>query len=221
LVRLVASGALALGLDGQVVVASDDRSVLRAVEDLEIAAVITSPGHQSGTERVAEVLQLPEYSAFGTVVNLQCDQPFLVDPVVKGSLSCLAAGFPLGTVATRLAAGDRENPNRVKVAVAPDGSAKWFSRGAMPVGELAPTLRHVGVYAYTRDAILRWVHLPRSVEEQEEGLEQLRPLVNGMSIGVRVLAHDAPITIDTADDLELAQSTLNHTSHILGSRINA
>ena len=218
LVRLVVRRALELELDGQILVATDDMRVAEAVAEVGVTSVITSPTCRSGTERVAEVLSLPEYGSAEVVLNLQCDQPFLPVEAALGALQQVRAGFAIGTAASRLTADDRQDPNRVKVVSDGTGRALAFSRhpigpvraGASqrPVGR-AGVYHHIGVYAYARESLFRWMELPPTVEEQTERLEQLRPLVHDLSIGVAVLNRTVDAGIDSLEDLERAQMMID------------
>ncbi len=210
LIKIVARRAVGYGL-GRVVVASDDARVLRAVSALTVDAVLTSSTHRSGTARVAEVIQRAEHSGCEIAVNLQCDQPFVPREVVRGAIGCVEAGFPVGSAAVSLAADDQANPHRVKVVVDNAGRAVSFTRSpphATGCDSGYHVLHHVGVYAYTRAALLSWVASPECDAEREERLEQLRPLQQGVPIGVACFDIPAPLAIDTREDLRLASSGL-------------
>jgi 3-deoxy-manno-octulosonate cytidylyltransferase (CMP-KDO synthetase) len=143
------------------------------------------------------------------VVNLQCDQPFVPREVVRGAIGRVEAGFPVGSAAVSLAAGDQENPNRVKVVVQSGGRAVSFTRSPQYAigGESGyRVLHHVGVYAYTRAALLSWAASPECAAERVERLEQLRPLRQGVPIGVACFDIPAPLAIDTREDLRQASS---------------
>ena len=118
------------------------------------------------------------------------------------------AGDAVGTAAAPLAPEQASDPNRVKVTVTTAGRAIEFSRAPLPAGDGASCeyLQHVGVYAYTRAALLDWVRRTPVPEEAVERLEQLRPLRHGMVIGVAILDHEAPPGIDTAEDLRNAEA---------------
>jgi 3-deoxy-manno-octulosonate cytidylyltransferase (CMP-KDO synthetase) len=200
------------------VVATDAAEILEVCAGFGARAVMTSPLHASGTERVAEVAELPEYSAYEVFVNVQGDEPFVREEHVAVAVEQVRSGFDVGTVAapvrTRAAWHD---PGVVKVARRPNGAALYFSRAAIPFrreGEPSEEelstqlyLRHIGVYAYTRAGLARWVTLPPSELERTERLEQLRPLAAGMTIGVGVVA-DAESGVDTAEDAARAERML-------------
>lgn len=194
----------------RVVVATDSQEVAEVCRDAGAGVLMTSPEHPSGSDRAWEAAQRIS-SAFDVVVNIQGDEP-LVDPeVVRAAVSMVEGGFEVGTCATPIDSGEEfRNPAVVKVVRARDGSALYFSRAAIPFrrADLAHTgyreeprrLRHVGVYAYRRAALGRWVGFRPSTLEMEEGLEQLRALENGMRIGVAVVA-EAAGGVDTPEDL--------------------
>ena len=209
LVSIVAQRAVSLGVSPKIVVAADDARVLDAVAHLPVERILTGPYHKSGTERIAEVLRRPEYVNTQRVLNFQVDQPFLPTEAAEGALRMVESGFAIGTAAVPLDPVHQCDRNIVKVAVS---KAAWAERFARTVSatEMASgddeVLHHLGVYAYTRAAVLQWVGLPACVEEHTERLEQLRPMANGMSIGVAILDCVAPLAIDTESDLQRARS---------------
>lgn len=199
-----------MGVGERVVVATDDPSVAAAVRAAGGDVAMTSPDCTSGTERVGAVAQLPEFASFDTFVNVQGDEPFVGAHVVRAAAEQVASGrFPLGTVAARAADDILDRPMVVKVVTAVDGRALYFSRAPIPwlrdLGDAparpAPTLQHIGVYSYTRDALLRWLALPPHPLEETERLEQLRPLAHGIPFGVAVVDERAEAGIDTEEDL--------------------
>jgi 3-deoxy-manno-octulosonate cytidylyltransferase (CMP-KDO synthetase) len=199
----------AMDLAERCVVATDDEQVAAAARAAGAECVMTSPRCESGTERVAEVAAQSGFAGYELLVNVQGDEPFIGRASVQGAaLAISERGFELGTAAIR--AGDEilDDPSVVKVVTADDGRALYFSRAAIPFPRdgAAGTgaLQHVGVYAYTRDALARWVALPPHRLEVIERLEQLRPLAAGMAMGVTV-TDDKPATgIDTEADLARA-----------------
>jgi len=209
LVHLVTRNLIRHSVTDDVAVASDDPRVLDAVRPLGANCIMTSSTHRSGTERTAEVLERDEYEDVDVVLNVQCDQPFLPREAVTGAISMLQAGCEIGTAAAPLAALEESDTNVVKVAINQDGRAIHFSRrhlGVEGVDGVADVLHHLGVYAYTRQSLQKWVALPECTEEFAEGLEQLRPLRHGMLIGVEVIA-GALLSIDTPSDLGRANAT--------------
>ena len=196
-----------------VVVATDDPSVASAVRDAGADCVMTSDSHTSGTERVAEVANKPEFAEYSTIVNVQGDEPFIGAGAVSGAAGIVASGkFPLGTSASPAAWDILNDPNIVKVVRGDDGRALYFSRGTIPLVrdradalETQP-LQHIGVYAYSRDALEKWVSLPQGELERLEKLEQLRPLAAGIPIGVAITDEAPAAGIDTEEDLSRANA---------------
>jgi 3-deoxy-manno-octulosonate cytidylyltransferase (CMP-KDO synthetase) len=198
-----------------VVVATDDQSVASTVREAGAQCVMTSVDHSSGTERVAEVASLPAFKDYDTIVNVQGDEPFIGLEAVRGAAELVAGGrFPLGTAASPAGEEILDTPSLVKVVVADDGRAMYFSRAPIPFlrdrsdsAQLAErTLQHIGVYAYSRDALRQWVSLPPHPLEQIERLEQLRPLAAGLPIGVAITSEAPASGIDTEEDLARANA---------------
>lgn len=167
-----------------VVVATDDDRVASAVRAFGGRCVMTSPEHPSGTDRLAEVMQTIDADIY---INLQGDEP-LVRP---GDIALLADGMLLdssvqvGTLCHAIDAAEARNPNTVKVVLAANGDALYFSRAAIPFArDDAPAsyLKHVGVYAYRREVLAAYSQLPAAMLEQAEKLEQLRLLAAGLRI---------------------------------------
>ena len=205
----------ALRIADDCVVATDSLEVRNAVERAGGTAVLTDAAHASGTDRVAEVVRLPATRRFDAVLNVQGDEPFVSAAAVRGALAQVTAqGFALGTAALRADRDVLQRPDVVKVVTADDGAALYFSRAPIPflrdasdAADLdARVLHHVGVYAYTPDALARWVALPVHPLERIERLEQLRPLAHGMRMGVAIIDDTARSGIDTEEDLALANS---------------
>ena len=186
-----------------VVVATDDERIAACVEGFGGVVEITRDDHPSGTDRVAEVAERrPEAEV---VVNVQGDQPFaeaamltaLVQPYLDGERP------PMTTLACPLAPEARDDPNTVKVVCDLSGNALYFSRSLIPSS--GPALQHVGLYAFTREAVLRFPELAPTALERQERLEQLRALEHGYEI--RVCRTERPvIEINTPEDLEAAAS---------------
>jgi 3-deoxy-manno-octulosonate cytidylyltransferase (CMP-KDO synthetase) len=193
-----------------VVVATDDESVASAVRQAGAECVMTSDKHTSGTERVAEVAAQPRFQGYSTIVNVQGDEPFIGREAVKGAAQVVSSGrFPLGTAASRAGREILDTPSLVKVVVADDGRAMYFSRAPIPYLRdqsdrtklVERTLQHIGVYAYSREALREWVALPPHPLEEIERLEQLRPLAAGLPIGVAITNELPASGIDTEEDL--------------------
>jgi 3-deoxy-manno-octulosonate cytidylyltransferase (CMP-KDO synthetase) len=200
--------ARARGLD-RVVVLTDDERIARAVEGFGGDCEMTPADCASGTDRIAWAARRWDARA---VINIQGDEP-LIDPEEISRIAEHLAAHPedpVVTLATPAAPEEMGNPNAVKVVLARDGAALYFSRSAIPYprqeGGFAP-LKHLGIYGYQRDALLRLAALPPSPLERGESLEQLRALENG--IGIRVLIVDrASIGVDTAEDLARVEEIL-------------
>ena len=205
----------ALALADAVVVATDDPAVADVVERAGGTAALTSPDHPSGTDRIAEAVAAPSLAGYDIVLNVQGDEPFVDGATIRGALGMVRdRGFPVGTVSAPAAEDALGSDAIVKVVTGDDGRALYFSRAPIPwcrdaadAARRAPLVRqHVGVYAYTREALARWVALPEHPLERVERLEQLRPLAAGLAIGVAPL--DAPVAggVDTEDDLARANA---------------
>ena len=200
------------------VVATDAPEIADVVRAAGAECVLTRSDHPSGTDRVAEVVARPEYAGFGAVVNVQGDEPFVSAEAVRAAVALVTSGaFPLGTAAVHAAPAILAQPNAVKVVAADDGRALYFSRAPIPwlrdAGDAADAARrdalvrqHVGVYAYTPEALARWVGLPPHPLELVERLEQLRPLAAGIAMGVAVVTDAGAGGIDTEDDLARANA---------------
>lgn len=198
-----------------VVVATDSDEVAAAVSSAGGRAIMTSPSHTSGTERAAEVSGLDEFSGYEVVLNVQGDEPFVDESALSGALAMVREkGFQLGTAASQAGPEILDTPHVVKVVCANDGGALYFSRAAVPHlrdaanREVHESLiwQHIGIYAYTRDALAQWVSLPAHPLEQVEQLEQLRPLAAGIRMGVALVAAAPAGGIDTELDLERANA---------------
>jgi 3-deoxy-manno-octulosonate cytidylyltransferase (CMP-KDO synthetase) len=211
---------VAMEVADRCVIATDSDEVAAAARASGAEAVLTSPEHPSGTDRVAEAAMRPEYRGFDRIVNVQGDEPFIAADAVRGALQMVKANFSIGTAAVRAPAPILAEPSVVKVVVADDGRALYFSRAPIPflretrdekdVAALRERVwQHIGVYTYTRDALMRWVQLPAHPLERIERLEQLRPLAAGWPIGVALIAGSNVPGIDTETDLARANSEWN------------
>jgi len=200
----------------KVVVATDDSRILDAVHSFGGNAVMTAASHHSGTDRIAEVMHKPEFANTQIVVNVQGDEPE-IDPGVIDELIRLTSQSGAEAVAMATAAAmfenphEIENPNIVKVVVDHRNLALYFSRATIPFDRdrvtsgTIPILlaglyrKHLGIYAYRREALLTLAATPVCDLERLEKLEQLRALYLGMKIHVLDLPH-APHGIDTPED---------------------
>lgn len=204
------------GVCQRLVVATDAREIATVVERAGYEAVLTSSEHQSGTERVAEVVANNTFRSFDLVLNVQGDEPLVAPRALAGAVARVTGGDPIGTAAGDLDGALAGDPSRVKVVVDGRGRAVYFSRAPIPfdrdgTGDVIYH-QHVGVYAYTREALERWVRLPPVPEERWERLEQLRPLLHGVAIGVAIVPGPAAPGVDTPDDLRYAEAQL--TRHL-------
>ncbi|EJW11200.1 3-deoxy-manno-octulosonate cytidylyltransferase [Rhodovulum sp. PH10] len=201
---------------GPVVVATDSSEIVDAVTAAGGRAVKTRADHPSGSDRIFEALNTvdPE-GRYETVVNVQGDLPTLAPGDVAAALAPLAdPAVDIATLAAEIRVEEeRHNPNVVKVVgspLAPDRlRALYFTRATAPFGE-GPHYHHIGLYAYRRAALARFVALPPSPLERREKLEQLRALEAGMRIDVAIV-DSVPLGVDTPDDLEAARRMLGDT----------
>jgi 3-deoxy-manno-octulosonate cytidylyltransferase (CMP-KDO synthetase) len=199
---------------GAVVVATDSEKVREAVVGAGGEAMMTHPDHASGSDRVYEAVLAHDPAAkLDLVVNLQGDLPTLDPSLVHACLAALSAGeADIGTIAAQIVREEeRTDPNVVKVigSPLPGGAilrALYFTRATAPYGA-GPLYHHIGIYAYTRRALERFVSLPPSPLELREKLEQLRALEAGMRINVG-LVDTVPLGVDTPPDLERARELL-------------
>jgi 3-deoxy-manno-octulosonate cytidylyltransferase (CMP-KDO synthetase) len=212
LITRVIERVLDHGLIGDLVVATDSAQVARVAERSSVQAVLTDPGHQTGTDRVAEVAARSEFTTFDVIVNIQGDEPFLSREALAGALGRVEQGDEIGTAAAPLDPGLAADPSRVKVVTDARGKALYFSRAVVPhrrePDDASDGLywQHLGIYAYTRAALSRWVSLPPCAAEQAERLEQLRALYHGLTIGVARLEEPALPGVDTVEDLRRAEA---------------
>jgi 3-deoxy-manno-octulosonate cytidylyltransferase (CMP-KDO synthetase) len=199
---------------GPVLVASDAPSVLEAVAKAGGEGVMTRTDHASGSDRVFEAVELFDPAGrIETVVNLQGDLPTLDPRLVRSCLTALREhDADIGTIAATITREpERTDPNVVKLVGSPlkGGSALralYFTRATAPYGE-GPLYHHIGIYAYRRQALRRFVALPPSPLELRENLEQLRALEAGMRIHVG-LVDTVPLGVDTPAELARARELL-------------
>jgi 3-deoxy-manno-octulosonate cytidylyltransferase (CMP-KDO synthetase) len=198
---------------GPVVVATDARAIAVAVEKAGGRAVLTRADHASGSDRIFEALtQVDPQGRVKIVVNMQGDLPTLAPAAIAAALAPLAeAAVDIGTLAAEITVvKERTDPNVVKVVGTPLAPGRlralYFTRASAPAGE-GPLYHHIGLYAYRRQALERFVKLPPSPLERRERLEQLRALEAGMRIDV-ALVDGVPLGVDTPEDLEKARAML-------------
>jgi len=203
--------AAAAGI-GEAVVATDSGEIAEAVENSGGRALMTRADHASGSDRIFEALQtLDPERRFGTVVNVQGDLPTIEPDDIRAALRPLAdPAVDIATLAAEIKVFDeRTNPNVVKVSGAPISASRFralkFTRA--DAEGLGPHYHHIGLYAYRRAALERFVALPPSANEQREKLEQLRALDAGMRIDVAVVG-GVPLGVDAPADLVKARAML-------------
>ncbi len=190
----------------KIIVATDDERIQLECRMAGAECVMTSKSHPSGTDRIAEVMRANE--DFDVFVNIQGDMPFIPPKYID--MLCNAFQNSDVSIATLVTRADDEkllqSPASIKVVRDHQGFALYFSRSVIPFArsEKPRYLRHIGIYAYTRDALSKISKLPPSSLELAESLEQLRWLENGMKIYAIEAPEDTP-SIDTADDLIFAR----------------
>jgi len=198
---------------GDVVVAADSPEIAMAVEAAGGKAVMTGQHHQSGSDRIFEALTLVDPGKnYDIIVNVQGDLPTVEAETVRAAARPLNdPHVDIATVCAEITrAKERSDPNVVKVVGSPLSPglmrALYFTRATAPHGE-GPLWHHIGLYAYRRAALERFVSLPPSALEQREKLEQLRALEAGMRIDVAQV-REVPLGVDTPHDLERARAIL-------------
>jgi 3-deoxy-manno-octulosonate cytidylyltransferase (CMP-KDO synthetase) len=199
---------------GPVIVAAAEPEIAEAIEKEGGIAVMTDPDLPSGSDRVFQALEtFDRTQKHDVVVNLQGDLPALDPNDIRAVVDALAAtGADIGTLAAEIDdPADGDNPNATKAVVTWDvtgkrGRALYFTRAHAPHGN-GPLYFHIGIYAYTRDALSRFVKLPPSPLEKREKLEQLRALEANMSVAV-ALVDSVPLSVDTPADLEKARAVI-------------
>jgi 3-deoxy-manno-octulosonate cytidylyltransferase (CMP-KDO synthetase) len=202
---------------GEIIVATDDVRIAGAVKKF-CRVEMTRPEHPSGTDRIAEVAARCPCDA---VVNIQGDEP-LMDPAVIDAVAGALAGDEMSTAATRIKNPEElDNPNVVKVVVSATGRALYFSRRTIPhLREAASCsaserlaafafLKHLGIYGYRRETLLRLMKFPVSPLENAEKLEQLRALENGIQIAVVKVDYDS-VGVDGPKDVARVEKIISH-----------
>jgi 3-deoxy-manno-octulosonate cytidylyltransferase (CMP-KDO synthetase) len=194
-----------------VIIATDDMRIAEAAFDWGAEVALTSPRHQSGTDRVAEVVRNAKQFAF--VINIQGDEPlidpYLIDRLVEKlrsdrKIDIVTAAHPFENPT------EASSPHQVKVVVDANGRALYFSRAAIPFPRNPSKiryLRHQGIYGFRRDALLQFVKWKRGPLERAESLEQLRALENGVNVHVLLTKHGSP-GVDTPADAEALERKL-------------
>ena len=192
-----------------VIIATDAEEIMLVCRAHGWKAEMTSPLHRSGTERVHEISQRESADVY---INVQGDEPLVRSQQIETLLRVMAnSAAQVGTIMTPAAELDIPNPNAVKVVTDLQGRALYFSRATVPFdrdGIRPKYFKHLGLYAYRKAALDKFVLLPESSLEKSERLEQLRFLENGISIFVGETPHDS-IGVDTEEDLERVTELLH------------
>ena len=202
---------------GPVAVAAADQEIVDAVTAAGHQAVLTNPAHPSGSDRIHEAVNLLDPDGrYDVVINAQGDYPTLDPATIRASLAPLQAdsGVDIATLAAVVQdEAERDDPNTPKIVAGfldegapPLARALYFSRATLPWGA-GPVYHHIGLYAFRRAALDRFVDLPPSLLERRERLEQLRALENGMRMDA-ALVDAVPVGVDTPEDLERARALL-------------
>ncbi|WP_309086363.1 3-deoxy-manno-octulosonate cytidylyltransferase [Chelativorans sp.] len=220
MIAQVAARAVESGV-GRVVVATDTPEVADAARAEGVEAVMTRADHQSGSDRIFEALQtLDPGRTSEIIINLQGDLPTIPPEDIRAVMRPLeGAQTEIATLGVEIEdEEEKANPNVVKIVGAPLGGAGgtrlralYFTRATAPWGE-GPLYHHIGIYAYRRAALERFVALPPATLEQRERLEQLRALEAGMRIDVEIV-RSVPLGVDTPADLERARQILSSTGY--------
>ena len=210
MIQRVYEQALAANL-GDVVIACDGEEIADTAKKFGAKFVLTNPDLPSGTDRIYAALQALNSSA-EIIVNLQGDLPNIDPKVISAAAkAALRADCDIATVASKIKnEAEITNPNVVKIAIAQSGRALYFSRSPIPHSKKTSDdfFHHIGIYAYKKSALEKFVKLPQSNLEQRESLEQLRALENDMKIFVEIVdAH--PLSVDTKEDLEVVTKLIS------------
>ncbi|MER9638363.1 3-deoxy-manno-octulosonate cytidylyltransferase [Mesorhizobium sp. M0228] len=200
---------------GRVVVATDTQSVAEAVRAHDFEAVMTRADHETGSDRIFEALTiLDPGNSVETIVNVQGDLPTIEPLVIGAALKPFEnAAVDIATLCVEIVRDEEKtNPNVVKLVGSPLSATRlralYFTRATAPWGE-GPLYHHIGLYAYRRAALERFVALRPSPLERRERLEQLRALEAGMRIDAEIV-QSVPLGVDTPDDLERARALLSN-----------
>ena len=202
---------------GPVAVAAADPEIVDAVTAAGHLAVLTNPDHPSGSDRIHEAVnQLDPARKYDVVINAQGDYPTLDPATIRAAMAPLEADNEVDIATLAAIVQDdteREDPNTPKIVAGfpsegspPLARALYFSRATLPWGD-GPIYHHIGLYAFRRDALDRFVSLPPSLLEKRERLEQLRALENGMRMDA-ALVEAVPVGVDTPEDLAKARDML-------------
>ena len=196
----------------RVIVATDDQRIAEAAKDLNCDVCMTREDHESGSDRIAEVVNKLALPDDEVIVNVQGDEPLIPGELINKVAESLrsVSDAAMSTAAIKIEREeDRLNPNVVKVVFKLNGEAMYFSRAPIPFArdeQTSPAYRHIGIYAYRGEFLKRYHRLTESLIEQTEKLEQLRVLDNGDKIMVEVVEHGTGMGVDTQEDLEAVRA---------------
>jgi 3-deoxy-manno-octulosonate cytidylyltransferase (CMP-KDO synthetase) len=200
-----------------VVIATDDDRIFNHVQEFGGTAVMTSPQHQSGTDRCAEIVSHENGAKWDVVINIQGDEPFIHPEQIDLLCSCFAnTETEIATLVKKIeTSAELFNHNNPKVVMNTRGEALYFSRAPIPYNRNFPEqdwikyntyYKHIGIYGYRADVLMKIAQLPKSKLEMAESLEQLRWIENGYRIKAEITTQEN-IAIDTPADLEKIKST--------------
>ncbi|MGF1908367.1 3-deoxy-manno-octulosonate cytidylyltransferase [Vibrio kasasachensis] len=218
MIQWVYEQAIQAGADN-VIIATDDERVELAAKEFGAQVCMTSPDHESGTERLAEVVKLMGIADDHIIVNVQGDEPLIPPSIIAQVADNLAnSQAPMATLALEITdEAEVFNPNAVKVLTDKDGYAMYFSRATIPWDRdnfaksntiVQPLLRHIGIYAYRAGFINTYINWQPSALEKIECLEQLRVLWYGEKIHVAVAKEAPSAGVDTPEDLEAVRDII-------------
>ncbi len=197
----------------QVVLATDDERIRAAAEQLGIPVLMTSPEHTCGTERVLEAARLLHVPDNGVVINIQGDEPALNPGMLTELiLPFTRAEVQVTTLAHPISSRQAENPDQVKVVLARDNRALFFSRARIPFprdGKNEGFYGHIGLYAFRMKTLEHFVSLEKGILEQREQLEQLRLLENGIDIHVGITTHTG-FGVDRPEDVAMVEQIIRN-----------
>ncbi|WP_353347600.1 3-deoxy-manno-octulosonate cytidylyltransferase [Oceaniserpentilla sp. 4NH20-0058] len=223
MVQHVYERALETGVK-DIVIATDDQRIFEVAKAFGANVMMTSVGHENGTERIAEVAQNLNWSADDVIVNVQGDEPLipksLIQLTANGLLENPSAG--MSSICTPIdCADDAFDPNAVKVVLNNQGFAMYFSRAPIPwdrdlyktgesqLTQLAPVYRHIGMYGYRVSFLKQYASMEPTPIEQAECLEQLRALCYGVKIHMGVIAQPPGHGVDTQEDVKRVEEQLS------------
>ena len=203
MIQRVYEQALKVNL-GEVIIAIDGEKIAEEIKKFGGKYILTNPDLQSGTDRIYSAYKLLNQD-FDIIVNVQGDLPNIDPKVIRECVNlALENDCDIATVASKISdISEINNPNVVKIALAQNGLALYFSRSPIPFSKNINDdyFHHIGIYAYKKNALEKFINLKPSPLEKRESLEQLRALENGMKIAVKIVdAH--PLSVDTKEDLD-------------------